>query len=83
MVKVGKLINKPRIDLSSYFVEDTESVDGSVGFQKNPTRNHTDSLLSLNIYVEPPKIRNTKYSSSVKDSSQDLLSQTAAMKYMN
>ena len=53
--------------------------------QKNPTPNDTDSLPSLNISVETPKIDSTKYKSSSRDSSQDLLAQIVAMKayFMN
>ena len=73
MVRDSKLINKPYAGLDSYFVVITESVDvacyENFDFQKNTTLNHTNPLPSLNTSVETPKIENTKYSSSVKDSS--------------
>ena len=89
MVSDGKLINIPHKGLDSYYVVDTQSVeftcDKDIDLQKNPTPNDTDSLPSLNISVETPKIDSTKYKSSSRDSSQDLLAQIVAMKayFMN
>ena len=70
--------------MDSCYVVDTQSVeftcDKDIDLQKNPTLNDTDSLLSLNISVETPKIDSTKYKSSSRDSFQDLLAQIVAMK---
>ena len=64
MVSNGKLINIPHKGLDSYYVVDTQSVeftcDKDIDLQKNPTPNDTDSLPSLNISVETPKIDSTK-----------------------
>ena len=77
MVRDGELIKTPRKGLDSYFVVDTEPVDfpccKNVDFQKDITPNHTDLFPLLKISVETPNIENTQYSSSVKDSFQDLL----------
>ena len=89
MISDGMLINTPYKDLDSYYVVDTQSVEGTccedVDFQKNPTPIVADSLLSLNISVENPKIDNSKYKSSSRDSSQILLEQVVAMEayFMN
>ena len=95
MVSNGKLINAPHKGLDSVvdYVVDTQSVEDTccedVNFQKNPTPIVTDSLPSLNISVETPKIDSTKYKSSLRDSSQVSLEQAVAMKayfitrYMN
>ena len=89
MVSDGELINIPHKGLESYYVVDIQSVeftcDKDIDLQKNPTPNDTDSLSSLNISVETPKIYSTKYKSSSRDSSQDLLAQIVAMKayFMN
>ena len=68
MVSDGELINAPRKGLGSYYVVDTQSAEDTccedVDFRKNPTLNVTDSLPSLNISVETPKIDSTKYKSS-------------------
>ena len=72
-----------------YYVVDTQSVEDSccedIDFHKNSTPKVTDSLPSLNISVETPKIDNTKYNSSSRDSSQVSLEQVVAMKayFMN
>ena len=85
----GKLINIPHKGLDSYYVVDTQSVeftcDKDIDLQKNPSPNDTDSLPSLNISQETPKIDSTKYKCSSRDSSQDLLAQIEAMKvyFMN
>ena len=72
IVRDGKLINIPHKGLDSYYVVDTQSVeltyDKDIDLQKNPTPNDTDSLPSLNISVETPKIDSTKYKSSSRDS---------------
>ena len=89
MVSDCNLINISNKGLNSYYVVDTQSVeftcDKDIDLQKNPTPNDTDSLPSLNISVETPKIDSTKYKSSSRDSSQDLLAQIVAMKayFMN
>ena len=91
MVSNGKLINAPHKGLDSVvdYVVDTQSVEDTccedVNFQKNPTPIVTDSLPSLNISVETPKIDSTKYKSSLRDSSQVSLEQAVAMKayFMN
>ena len=84
MVSDGKLINIPHKGLDSYYVVDTQSVEFTcekgIDLQENPTPNDTGSLPSLNISVETPKIDSTKYKSSSRDSSQDLLAQIVAMK---
>ena len=89
IVSDGKLINIPYTGLDSYFIVDTQSVeftcDKDIDLQKNPAPNDTDSLPSLNISVETPKIHSAKYKSSSRDCSQDLLAQIVAMKayFMN
>ena len=87
MVSDGKLINISHKGLDSCYVVDTQSVEFTCDkdLQKNPTPNDTDSLPSLNISVETQKIDSTKYKSSSRDSSQDLLAQIVAMKpyFMN
>ena len=89
MVSDGKLINNPHKGLDSYYVVDTQLVEftcnENMDLQKNPTPNDTDSLPSLKISVETTEIDITKYKSSVRDSSQDLLAQIVAMKayFMN
>ena len=86
MFSDGKLINK---GLDPYYVVDTQSVENNrcedIDFQKNHTPNVTDSLPSLSIPVETPKIYGTKYKSSSRDSSQVLLEQVVAIKayFMN
>ena len=79
-----KLINISNKGLNSYYVVETQSVeftcDKDIDLQNNSTPNDTDSLPPLNIFVETPKIDSTKYKSSSKDSSQDLLAQIVAMK---
>ena len=88
-VSDDKLINIPHKGLNSYYVVDTQLVeftcDKDINLQKNPTPNDTDSLPSLNISVEAPKVDSTKYNSSSRDSSQDLLAQIVAMEayFMN
>ena len=73
MVSNGELINIPHKGLESYYVVDIQSVeftcDKDIDLQKNLTPNDTDSLSSLNISVETPKIDSTKYKSSSRDSS--------------
>ena len=73
MISDGKLINTPHKGLDSYYVVDTQSVEDTccedIDFQKNATPIVTDSLPSLNISVENPKIDNSKYKSSSRDSS--------------
>ena len=56
-----------------------------VNFQKNPAPNVTDSLPSLNFFVETPKIDNSKYKSYSRDSPQVSLEQVVGMKgyFMN
>ena len=89
IVNKGKLTNTPHKGLDSYCAVDTQLVDDTccedIDFQKNPTPIVTDSLPSLNISVEIPKIDNSKYKSYSRDSSQVLLEQVAAMKayFMN
>ena len=89
MVSDGKLINIPHTGLGSYYIVDTQSVgftcDKDTDLQKNPAPNDTDSLPSLNISVETPKINSAKDKSSSRDSSQDLLARIVAMKayFMN
>ena len=84
MVSNGKVINTPHKGLDSYYALDTHSVEDTccedIDFQKNPTPNDTDSLPSLNISVETPKIDSTKYKSSSRISSQVLLDQVVPMK---
>ena len=84
MVSNGKLIIIPHRGLDSYYVVDTQSVeftcDKDIDLQMNSTPNDTDCLPSLNISVETLKIDSTKYKSSSRDSSQDLLAQIVAMK---
>ena len=84
MIGDGKLINIPHKGLDSYYVVDTQSVVDTccekIDFQKNPTPIVTDSLPSLNISVETPKIDNSKYKSSSRDSSQVSFEQIVAMK---
>ena len=64
MVSNEKVINTPHKGLDSYYSLDTHSVEDTccedIDFQKNPTPNDTDSLPSLNISVETPKIDSTK-----------------------
>ena len=80
----GKLINKLHKGLDSFYVLETQSVEDicceDIDFQNNPTRNVTDSLPSLNISVETPKIDSTKYKSSSRDSSQVSLDHVVAIK---
>ena len=89
MISDGKLINTPRKGLDTYYVVDSQSVGDTccedIDFQKNPTPIVTDSLPSLNISVETPKIDNSKYKSSSRDSSWVSLEQVVAMKayFMN
>ena len=89
MVSDGNLINVPHKGLDSYYVVNTHSVeftcDKDIDLKKNPVPNDTDFLPSLNISVGNPKIDSTKYKSSSRDSSQDLLAQIVAMKayFMN
>ena len=68
MVSNGKLINIPHKGLDTYYVLDTQSVeftcDKDINLQKNFTPNGTDSLPSLSISAETPKIDSTKYKSS-------------------
>ena len=84
MVSDGKLINAPHKGLDSYYVVETQSVGDTccedIDFQKNPTPNVTDSLPSLNIFVETSKMDSTRYKSSSRDSSQVSLDQVVAMK---
>ena len=88
MVSDGKLINTPHKVLK-LIVVDTQSLEDTccedIDFQKNPNLNVTDSLPSLNISVETPKIDSTKYKSFSRDSSQVSLEQVVAMKacFMN
>ena len=62
MVDDGKLVNTSHKGLDSCYVVDTQSVEDTccedIDFQKNPTPIVTDSLPSLNIYVETPKVDN-------------------------
>ena len=77
MVSDGKLINAPHKGQDSYYVADTQSLEDTccedIDFQKNPTPNATDSLPSLKISVEIPKIDSTKCKISSRDSSEVLL----------
>ena len=79
MVSDGKLIHIPHKGLDSYYAVDTQSAeftcDKYIDLQKNPAPNYTNYLPSPNISVETPKIDSTKYKSSSRDSSQDLLAQ--------
>ena len=81
MFSDGKLINK---GLDSYYVVDTQSVENNrcedIDFQKNHTPNVTDSLPSLKVSVETPKIDSTKYNTSSIYSSQVSLKQVVLMK---
>ena len=67
-----------------YYVVDTQSEEYTccedIDFQKNPSLNDTNSLPSLNISVETPKIDITKYKSYSRDSSQILLDLVEAIK---